>query len=244
MDRKRIEELAKRAERTGTYTYTDFMGQGDLASFLDYAQSINVPYRIYGGYDEAERGMIIFGNEEMCSYTEDPPIKLIKILPRGAKYAEKLTHRDYLGALINLGITREMLGDILIKENAYVFVLEHMAEFICDNLFKVKHTAVDVQEISEIEENLVIEKEERQVVISSNRLDAVIARIFNMSRESAAEMINEGRIFINGRTATKKEKSLTEGDRVSVRGHGKFIFVRENGKTKKDRLAITVEIYI
>ena len=87
---------------------------------------------------------------------------------------------------------------------------------------------MDVQEISEIEENLVIEKEERQVVISSNRLDAVIARIFNMSRESAAEIINEGRIFINGRTATKKEKSLTEGDRVSVRGHGKFIFVREN----------------
>ena len=73
--------------------------------------------------------------------------------------------------------------DILIKENAYVFVLEHMAEFICDNLFKVKHTAVDVQEISEIEENLVIEKEERQVVISSNRLDAVIERIFNMFLE-------------------------------------------------------------
>ena len=64
-----------------------------------------------------------------------------------------------------------------------------------------------------------------------------------MSREVATELISDGRVFISGRTAAKKEKSLVEGDRVSVRGYGKFVFISENGKTKKDRLSITVEIY-
>jgi RNA-binding protein YlmH len=145
-----------------------------------------------------------------------------------------------------------MLGDIVIDQgtdkaskagDAYVFVAEHMADYIVDNLMNVKHTAVDVAIVEELPEGLGAVKEEKQLVISSNRLDAIIARVFGMSREAAAELISDGRIFINGRSFLKKEKSLTEGDRVSVRGYGKFIFVSENGKTKKDRLMITVEIY-
>ena len=270
MDKNRITELAQRALKTGRYMYTDFMGQGDLASFLDYADKLGVPYMIFGGYPEAERGIIVFGDEELCGYAEIPPVKILVIKPRGAKFADKLTHRDYLGALMNLGITREMLGDIVICQTddypagspsaktkdknsgdvngkshgeAYVFVAEHMADYIVDSLMNVKHTAVDVAIVEEFPEGLGAVKEEKQLVISSNRLDAIIARVFGMSREAAAELVSDGRIFINGRSVLKKEKSLAEGDRVSVRGFGKFIFASENGKTKKDRLMITVEIY-
>ena len=115
MDKNRITELAQRALKTGRYMYTDFMGQGDLASFLDYADKLGVPYMIFGGYPEAERGIIVFGDEELCGYAEIPPVKALLIKARGNKFAEALTHRDYLGALMNLGITREMLGDIVIS---------------------------------------------------------------------------------------------------------------------------------
>ncbi|MBR1675033.1 MAG: hypothetical protein IJ703_08755 [Eubacterium sp.] len=252
MDKNRITELAQRALKSGRYMYTDFMGQGDLASFLDYADKLGVPYSIFGGYPEAERGIVIFGDEELCGYAEIPPVKALMIKARGTKFAEALTHRDYLGALMNLGITREMLGDIVIDQGgdkaskagaAYVFVAEHMADYIVDSLMNIKHTAVDVSVVEELPEGLGATKEEKQLVVSSNRLDAIIARVFGMSREAAAELISDGRIFINGRTVTKKEKSLSEGDRVSVRGFGKFVFSLENGKTKKDRLMITVEIY-
>ena len=247
MDKNRITELAERSLRSGRYTYTDFMGQGDLASFLDYADKLGVPYRIYGGYPDAERGIVIFGDEELSGYNEEPPVKLLMIKPRAVKFADKLTHRDFLGALMNLGITREMLGDIVVSsekfEAAYVFVAEHMAEYIIENLLSVKHTSVDVSVIDELPEDAHAVREEKQLVISSNRLDAVIARVFGMSREVATELISDGRVFISGRTAAKKEKSLVEGDRVSVRGYGKFVFISENGKTKKDRLSITVEIY-
>ncbi|MCR5148447.1 MAG: hypothetical protein K6C35_05710 [Eubacterium sp.] len=245
MDRKRIEELAFKAVRSGNYTYTDFMGQGDLASFLDYADTLGVPYTVCGGYPESERAVICFGSVEMCGYSEDPPIRLVEIRSRGKKFAEELTHRDYLGALMNLGITREMLGDIIISDNiAYVFVAEHMAGYITDSLMNVKHTAVDCCLTEELPEGLGSKKEERQLIVSSNRLDSIIARVFNLSREQAGDCIREGRVFVNGRTAVKKEKSLAEGDRVSVRGKGKFIFSTENGKTKKDRLSITILLYI
>lgn len=259
MDRNRIEELAARALKTGRYLYTDFMGQGEFASFLDYADDLKAAWRIEGGYEEAERGIICFGDELLTGYTEDAPIRLISIKPRGGKFAEKLTHRDYLGALMSLGITREMLGDIIVTDGdgadgksasakqegtaAYVFAIDHMADYIIENLLSIKHTAVDVASVDKLPEGIGTTKEEMRITVSSNRLDAVVASVFKLSREIASGLVNEGKVFINGRTAVKKEKSLLSGDRVSVRGYGKFCFGEENGVTKKGRCSMTVFIY-
>ena len=102
-----------------------------------------VPYQLGGGYQDAERVMLRFGGEELMGYEEEFPISCLKVSPVSAKFADVLTHRDYLGALMNLGIERDRLGDILIAGNeAFIFCTSSMADFITENLVKVKHTSV------------------------------------------------------------------------------------------------------
>ena len=99
----------------------------------------------FGGNESCERQIVQFGDKEILGYEGIYPISLIKIEPLTPKFAEELGHRDYLGALMNLGIQRELLGDIFIKEKeAYVYCLSHISDFISDNLKSVRHTHVKV----------------------------------------------------------------------------------------------------
>ncbi len=104
--------------------------------------SLNLPcdYATFGGYDGAERAVAAFGNG--CQYAEFP-VKIIKAEPLSQKFADKLSHRDFLGSLMGLGIKRNVLGDIVIKENTgYIFCLDSIADYIVQNLDKVRHTGV------------------------------------------------------------------------------------------------------
>ena len=175
-------------------------------------------------------------------YAQNYPISCVKISPLLQKFADKLTHRDFLGALMNLGIERDRLGDIVICDNeAYLFCLENIAPFIADNLSQVKHTSVKC-EITEYEDKKSLNENQKLAIrVSSPRLDAVIAKAYNLSRGDSAQNIIAQRVFVNGRLCENVSHTLKEGDIVSFRGKGRLTVIAFSGISKKGKNIIEIE---
>ena len=192
--------------------------------------------KLFGGMEYAERTVIRFGDPKELLYEEPFPIKLLRISPKAAKFAEDLSHRDYLGAIMNLGIERNQVGDILtVGDTAYVFVLEKIADYIVENLPKIKHTNVMVSVVDSLPDNVYLEVEYTECSVSSVRLDAILAKSLNMSRETAKDLILSEKVIANGKNIKKPEYEPDEKETIIVRGYGRIIFegsVRENKKGK------------
>lgn len=239
--KKRFSELSSRAFSQNTYMYTDFLSAAEQSLLMSTEKS---GYSFFGGYPEAERQIAVFGSEEAFGYAPAPPVTCIKASPLNRRFSDELTHRDTLGALMNLGIKREVLGDIFINDSgAYIFCLEHMADFIKKNLIKIKHTSVKCEIADALPENIGGTLEELCVIIASARLDAVIGGVFKLSRSTSASLVSSKKVFVNGRLTENTSYNLKENDTVSVRGYGKFKWQGVFGKTKKDRAKCTVMIY-
>ena len=140
---RRLAELSKNAYYRGFCTYSDFLNLDEQNLFFNnYKEIVQSKYMLWGGYDDAERRVICF-YEDDSSTNMYWPIVCLKIVPVNVKFSENLTHRDYLGAVLNLGIERCKIGDILVKEQeAYLFCREEISHFILENLNRVKHTTI------------------------------------------------------------------------------------------------------
>ena len=243
---KRIRELADRSYNENRYVFTDFLNMSELSTYYEIKRDISfVQSDAFGGTDGCERCVVRFGSEELCGYIEEYPIVLLKVRPVQAKFADKLSHRDFLGSVIGLGLEREKLGDIFIRDNVgYIFVLDTVSDYIIDNLTYVKHTKVRVEVCEEVPEEVCPRLEERSVIVSSNRLDGIISKIYNLSRDESLTLIQDGKVFVNGRVMTGNAKPLKQDEVVSVRGFGRFIFAGEGAKTRKDKLYVNVQMYV
>ena len=138
--KNRFRDLADRSCSQGTYTFTGFLGLDGLDVFHRMEQELSYAgYALTGGCEDAERRMIRFGEEARLGYEMPFPIVCVHIRPRLARFAENLSHRDFLGALMNLGIERSTIGDIRVGEReAYLFCTDSIAPFICENLRQVR----------------------------------------------------------------------------------------------------------
>ena len=243
--RRRFSELARRSDAQATFTFTDFLGLAEQSVLKTMGRELRgVKIELFGGTDGCERLVARFGSEEELGYVEDYPIACIKALPKNKKYAEALTHRDYLGAILNLGIERETLGDIAITEDVtYIFALSGIADFIISNLARVRHTDL-ILSLSEPPSEALFRTEERKVQVSSERLDAVIARVYSLSREDAQGLFVKRLVFADGREIQSSSYSPKEGEIISVRGHGRFVYIGQVGTTRKGRLNVAVMVYV
>ena len=161
------------------------------------------------------------------------------------KFADKLTHRDFLGALLNLGIERSTLGDIIIRDNVgYVFAEEKIAEFITGELLRVKRTDVRATVTDALPEGELYKTEIKRIQIQSERVDAVIAKVYSLSREDSQALIKRGLVFVNGREIDSSSYTPKEGDKVSARGHGRFIYQGFDSTSRKGKLNAIVEVYV
>ncbi len=244
--KKRFLELAKKSYNSGIYTFTDFLGLAEQSAFFEVQRELSgIPYKLFGGAEGCERVMVRFGSEELCGYEEDYPIAPLISTPLSEKFAEKLTHRDYLGAILNLGIDRSVLGDIVIRdEGAYIFVKDDMADFICDGLDRVRRTSVKCKRSDTLPEGDLYKTREIRVQAAGERIDAIIAKVFSISRDDASSLFSKGLVFISGRCCESTSQRLKEGDIISVRGHGRFIYRGIDSHTKKGKLNIIIEQYI
>ena len=160
------------------------------------------------------------------------------------KFAEDLTHRDFLGALMNLGIKREKLGDIIIHENeGYLFCLEQIADYIVDNLTRVKHTSVTVEIENNSEKISHLYKDDYKsqiILVDSKRLDAIIAKTYKISRTSSLNLFVAGKVYVNGRQCTSNSQLIKNGDIISVRGKGRIKYMGNEGVSKKGRTRLEI----
>ena len=234
--KKRFEELYDRAETRGYAVYSDFLTLAEQDVLLS-----SVPCaELIGGYIAAERKIACFGE----AYGAEPPCVWIKIAPRQQKFADKLTHRDFLGSLLGLGIKRELLGDIIIYENeGYLYCLESISGFITDSLTQVKRTTVECTTVDAPPETSTGIPDESVMTVASCRLDALVSEVFNLSRSQSSELFAAELVFVNARVAKKPAAEPNEGDIISVRGKGRFIYTGAMGETKKGRLRVGVRIY-
>jgi RNA-binding protein YlmH len=238
----RFLDLAEKADKGCYYTYSSFLSLADQDLLLK--TKVNTPYSLFGGYENAERKLAVFGSEEYFGYTEEAPIVCLKIEPLMQKYADKLTHRDFLGSVIGLGLERDVTGDIIIHENVgYMLCLESIADFIAENLTKVRRTDVKCTRIDAPPVETLALPEEKSFFVASERLDAVIAEIFGLSRSETQKLFGQKLIFENSRLCEKPDKTLAENTLVSVRGYGRFIYCGVEKTTKKGRLRITARVY-
>lgn len=239
----RAAELSARAATRGVYTRTAFLTEGEAAILAE--ASLPIAPAFFGGFPEAERCVAVFGSEEDFGYVWESDLVLLKIEPQMQKFADALTHRDFLGAILNLGIKRELLGDLLIFENVgYQFVLEQMASYLIENLERVRHTSVKVSRSASLPKGAGVSLEERFVVAASARVDAVVGAIWNLSRSEAKKLVEEERVTLRGKKITDPSKELAPGDRISVRGYGRFYFDGEENKTRSGRGRMRVRVFI
>ncbi len=244
--KKRFIELANRSYNSGIYTFTDFLGLSEQAAFAEIKNALpRVKYTAFGGAEGAERVMIKFGDEDEIGYSEDFPIVCIKAEPKSEKFADKLTHRDFLGALMNLGIEREILGDIPILNNiGYIFVKEDMSDFIMRSLERVKHTDLRLSIAETLPSGELYKTELRKIQVNGERLDAVIAKVYNLSRADTGSLFSKRLVFVGGRLTESTSYTPKVGEKISVRGYGRFIYRGYDSLSKKGKLNVNIELYM
>lgn len=237
IEAKHFADLQRRAENSGRTVFSDFLGLSSLSE-LKSMHIFPVPH-FWGGFPDAERVVAAFGECE----NEDFPISVILIQPVNKKFADELSHRDFLGAVLSLGIKRDVIGDIIINENCgYVFCIDSIADYIIENLNEVKHTTVKAKKCEKLPSFVVPEPESENFVVSSRRLDVLTAAVFGLSRKSASELFTKEKVFVNG-SLKSASYTVSDGDSVSVRGFGKFVLAGEIRRTKKDRAVVELKVY-
>ena len=200
----------------------------------------------FGGYEEAERKMLIFLPEyldESALTDEDSPLVCLRA---EFYHGDSPSHRDFLGALMGAGIGRETLGDICVgKESCDFFVTAEIAPYVEQNFTSAGRTHVRITRISP-DQVQIPEPEIKEIkdTLASLRLDSIIASGFRVSRSLAAQYISQGKAAIDGLPCEKPDKAVAEGAKISVRGLGKIKLVTINGKTRKDRISVIIHRYI
>ncbi len=243
--RNRLRDLADKSFQQNMFTFTGFLGLGEQDTFWRMEPELrHAGYTLSGGTEGADRQVLRFGSEKELGYEVPFPIVCVYIKPLMAKFADKLSHRDFLGALMNLGIERSTIGDIKVGDKeAYLFCLESISAYICGNLTQIKHTHVSCTITEDYEEITQEEPEKCTIQVASARVDAVIAKVYNKSRSDCLELFRTGKVFVDGRLCENNSRSLKPGEVVNARGYGKFIMSGEVRETRKGKLAVEIAVY-
>ena len=234
------EDKARQRDNKNILTHTGFLSMAEQAA-LERAHTGGT---FFGGYADAERCMLVFLPDWLEEVPEDGPICVLRVsLPKGSP---KLTHRDYLGSLLALGVERSVAGDILVHpDGADLLIASDMADFLLQNYVQAGRAALscEIRPLSDLRPANYEVKTCRDTV-ASLRLDSVLASMFSSSRGHAQEAIRQGLVAVNNRIVLKPDHFLQEGDKVSLRGKGKAVLIRVGGKSRKDRDCIEFERYL
>lgn len=252
-----IEDKITQCENKYIVTHTGFLDSHQQSLARIYCRKAHIPLFdqksetdalpptrsiFYGGHEEAER-VILINLPDYAMLADYDPLTVIRAAK--AEGSRELTHRDYLGSLAALGIKRELLGDILVREDgADIIALKDIADFILLNYYKAGRTNLSLSQ-HPIDE-LIVPQQKRTTMtdtVASLRLDSVVASAFGLSRGKAAEAIGRGIVSVNHVEVTKPDFTVSEGDKIVVRGKGKACLTEIGGRSRKDRQYITIERY-
>lgn len=260
MDRKNIDKIAKTPQDKLLLSKLWDKIQAGLRKNIPVSTCFLSPYELemsrflfgqldglhtFGGYPEAERRMLVYLPEYLNEGSLDAEAGLVCL--RASFYEnDSPSHRDFLGALMGLGIARETIGDILVgNESCDFFVTTEVAPFLLQNFTSAGRVKLHLEEIS-LNELSVAAPQTKEIrdTLASLRLDSVISSGFRIGRSQAADYVTSGRAAINGLPCEKPDKAVSEGMKISVRGLGKILLRTVGGQTKKGRISVVIDRYI
>lgn len=235
----RVADLKHLCEKTSTPKFLGFLTPDELSVALKCLNN-SERYDFFGGYEGAERVLLGF----MPDWCEE---LVYPITALSFKYREcdKLTHRDFLGSLMALGINRETVGDILVSDGrAVVFLLNETAKFVLSQISKIGRVGVTVSEgFTEPLPNAG-KKQEMSVTVASLRLDCVVSALCSLSRKEASQKIADGLVFVNSICIQKPTHTLASGSKVTVRQKGRFEIISGEEHSKKGRIILRYSKYV
>lgn len=250
----RAEDLLARAEN-GEITYTAFLTPAEQHAVTRTMPWAKNAMRVDGGYLAAERARVFFlppyllelDEETLAACLADTRKEcLIPLQIKGSGF-RRLYHKDYLGAVLNLGIERDAIGDLCVTDtHTAVLVCDRiMAEFLCENLTRVANDAVRLSRIT-LPEDFDGGRKFQPITdtVASPRADSVVAALANVSREKAQAMFREGLVEIDYEPAQKTDQQLEAGCVIVIRGKGKFILRSLSEQTKKGRARLLADKYL
>lgn len=237
---KKVNDLYNRAESKNVMTCTGFLTPTE-------AEMIRINFsddkvKLLGGIKESERVRAFFLPDYIDEVNLDEYIKVFKI----TFSFKNLSHRDFLGAILNLGIKRECLGDIYVFEKeAYLFVTPEVKDFIKLNLVKVGKIGINISEVSFDDVKIPeLRFEEVKFSVQSLRLDSIASGIFKLSREKMNLKIREGLVLLNYLVCENTSQTVKENDVISVKGYGKAVVHEIGGLTRRGKIFVTARKFI
>ena len=236
-------KFAENRNKIESSDFLDLREQAIIKEMLELRKSQN--YNFFGGYDDSERKIIAFSNNLKFIKQENlnELLSVIRIiLPNNLK--GQYEHRIYLGGLMKLGIKREKIGDILVRQDGVdIITKKELAEFLQNNLKGLTRFQKASVEIKNIEQ-LIYVKQEKQVIkinIPSMRLDCIVGELARCSRSEANKLLNAERVFVNFKEEIRPSKNINEGDFITIRGKGRFKIRKILGYTKSGRISLEIE---
>ena len=244
----RVMDKLEAAEQKNIPACTSFLSPHESEAVSRLIAACSHPrHLLFGGYDGAERRVCLFlpdwMEDGMDAFDGEGPIAALRATWRGD---DSLSHRDFLGALMGMGVSRASVGDILMGDGSCdLLLLREVSQFICQSMDSAGRTKLSLSPISLTD----IQPPQAQVkvirdTVATLRLDAVAAAGFSISRSRAADHISAGHVALNWQECTKPDRLVTQGDTISCRGLGKCVLAQVGGQSKKGRTMIVMERYV
>lgn len=236
-DRRRLDDLARRAARTGQAQFTRFLEPAAERDATAAARDAGVEIAFFGGHADAERRVCAF-------YSEDPPEEWpveALALCWNARFSAP-GHRDLLGAAMALGLERDAMGDICMGAEAgtaYLFCLSDVAGYICASFESAGRTPLTVGPADEVR-IAPPEGTRFRATVSALRLDAVLAAGFRLSRAEAQRLIRAGSVKLDHSQELRTDAHVGEGSLLSARGFGRLRVDEVQGETRKGRTGVVL----
>lgn len=233
-------ELCK---KIGYQVYTDiFLPPHIWSRIMEMESSLGITTYTLGINEEAEKRVCMFSPAGDEVYSYDYPVTFFTI--EGGNKFKELEHRHFLAAIMGLGIKREKMGDLIVRDGVcYGIIKEELFEFLVNNLAQVGKTEVEVKSCQS-EKIPLGEYEEEIYLVSSLRLDNIVAAITGQSRNASVSVIEDGLVVVNYSVKRRKDLTVKEGDGLSIRRYGKFIFKEVIGESKKGKQRILLKKYV
>ncbi len=231
--------------------FTDFLDMYQVSLVQNFLRKIKFEsYQLYGGYEEAERKILLIYpekyDEKMLEKNYHKILKIVRIdLPDEER--GKYSHRNYLGGIVKLGLKREKVGDIIVHDQgADIITLDDFADILkqqLPSLTRFENSKIELKEIQDLAKR-EIKVEQVKIIVPSLRLDNFVSDLARTSRSKASQIIDQERVFVNGQNETKASKQLKLNDVITIRGKGRFVIHEFAGTTRSGRMVVIVEKYV
>ena len=251
-----IEDKISLCEKHASLAFTNFLDEAEQATVCHYmVRRAGAEMRLYGGYTQAVRRIALFfppwdvppqEDDSVCQVMAHHSANPLHLLRASVSAGQRLTHRDYLGAMMALGIKRCAIGDLMVHEDGCdMVVLYSVAQYLCSQLHEVgrAHVSLCIQPLEALRPVMQSFRLHRDTV-ASMRLDGMIAAAFSLSRRDASQAVTSGYVSVNGLLCQKPDRPVSPGDKLTLRGRGKCQVREIASPTRKGRIPVVFARYL